>query len=80
MNTSSTFCYFVSVFLSAHLTTVVNSSFGISASFLAFAVINSLTTIITCMFVVETGGLTYQKYKELEKLKNREDPEFTSLQ
>ena len=79
MNTASTFCYFVSVFLSAHLTTLVNNSFGISASFIVFAGINALTFIVTVMYVVETGGLTYERHRQLEIEKDKEDPDFTYL-
>ena len=70
MNTACTLFYFVSVFLSAHVTTFINNTFGISASFLAFGIINMLLVIITFLFVLETKGLSYDKHKK--SLKNKQ--------
>ena len=46
---------------------------------MAFAGINALTFIVTFMYVVETGGLTYERHREFEIQKNKEDPDFTYL-
>ena len=76
MNTAGTFCYFLSVFLSAHLTTMVNNTIGIAGSFFVFMIINGIVFLVAFFFVPETEGLTYEQYvkKDMDEKNREQDP------
>ena len=76
MNTAGTFCYFLSVFLSAHLTTMVNNTIGIAGSFFVFMIINGIIFLVAFFFVPETEGLTYEQFtkRDVNDKEREENP------